>query len=1649
MSIRRCSSFMLGLFVCAAVVLFSAAAGDEVRECTSEDWVWQYTTCRAGQRALIYYKNPSTDDCSGGVEKPNNVYELPCDISCPAGTFLPPGALECQGCPAGTFSLSGGVRVGTWNGFPEEAVATGIKFETWSSNISAMGVHIAENGWKLLDEGALTIRSGAIKDNQASVLQLKTHLVKDGSVVFSFRVDCEQSYDGLKFFIDDVVAMNLTYGVHDLKTVSFPLSRGYHTLQWHYVKDISMARGADAAYIRLLEIDGTSFAADSCTPCPIGTASSVLNASACSYCPRDTYADVDGRTVCSLCPANQYAPVGSSECYDRYPCTEKDYIYTYGPCTYNSATRTYYRTKSYAWVDGTKCDSSHATLPETTTVECGACNPGMYRDPDGQCVACASGSASSGAIGEQCQACAAGEESRPGIYISEWYRVEELPKMATSCDGDCGTDGWVLDGSSVMSGYGHGPSVETTLQFSVTATRRTKMIVRYSIHCPAWDCRMSIYDINYSSSAYFAGQDNEDQIDLVPGEHTIQFVYSRFHAADDNNYAKIHKLVFLSSYSDGLVGTGGESCTRCKDGYYSTESMNWCEPCPSGKTNSSDNTQCDDCPENTYNNAEGSACLSCGTNVHSDPGSQACDTTCRFSPAENVTFDLSGLQKDTMYGPIYDSAQYAYYINLCSRFNSTRSGTAPCKDFYDDPIEGFACMLYHDCPDDRLCSDYNLGTNIDIYPLEGNKGFNLTYTGGDYGCGGFNRVTTVTMMCNPAAGTGVPGAWPNHSKIEGPDCHYNILWESVYGCPLCTEDDYTFVYGECKNGFRRMMYQWRTNPRACHDGVQLPRDEDVPSQCSAEVVCPLGQYYNEQTTNCTPCEPGTYSPGAGYAYYSFSSIPERFTTSCGSTGACTPYFTSNGKLHSGLGNSALVYTSQFFVDGFVNFTYSLISGDSVDDTSATHFNVLLDGVSLFGDLFEGSSIVSSKELSFPVSAGSHMITFEIDAFSSGSFVEIETMFIYGDRYAPVYCPICGEGLIAPKAATEMCTRCTGNTIADNSRTSCVACSDDKYTVDCKTCIEKAECTEDNYIALYTPCKDGKRSLRYVKVEPASVCQGGYVPPADKDDLECEPCPKGMSRAAGDECVGCPTGYYYEDASDTCLEATNGTIARNTVTFFESGVSGETQLPDGWSTFALMTSFPSGTVNGWRVGNGFVDCGPAAGEGHYVSVLEYKTTELLTDLKVQFEYLVSDEAHLRGSSLQFFVNDKMYDYVAVRRDSSVFVQSSPISIPYADSVTLRFVAHVWSGSLNAVSMQESDIRVRNVVISGLSKGVAKEELCSAGMESNDDHSRCVKCKAGFSNNVPGEMCHACAENTYAAFEGEDVCQGCYPGSNSEFEYGSTRCYTSCVFAFTANKYNMTALGGKVFGPVTSVSGGNQFYLSVCDGVMKKGECNSKAQDVAQMYVCAPGEDEERLNFGSELEFIDSASETSDTTVVLKYHVNSRNSHSSAACQGKDIVTTVYFRCDPSVGAGFPTLIPGDECSPTFTWTSQYACPVCGTDDYEEILGRCEGGLQRKELFRKSTAKCNGESRIFVEELECTDTVVLSIGVVIGCGGIILILIGVIIFVVYRNRQITVKYSKLLQSQEGDFEAMADEEAEREREKQQQASDPFASATTATF
>jgi subtilisin family serine protease len=104
-------------------------------------------------------------------------------------------------------------------------------------------------------EGRYSLRSGRIGHGQKSQVQISGDF-QAGVVSFTFYVSSEIDYDWLDFLIDGV-EQNGWSGEGE-RSVSFPLTAGYHTLQWSYAKDDSVSSGSDAAWIDNVSLPAVS-----------------------------------------------------------------------------------------------------------------------------------------------------------------------------------------------------------------------------------------------------------------------------------------------------------------------------------------------------------------------------------------------------------------------------------------------------------------------------------------------------------------------------------------------------------------------------------------------------------------------------------------------------------------------------------------------------------------------------------------------------------------------------------------------------------------------------------------------------------------------------------------------------------------------------------------------------------------------------------------------------------------------------------------------------------------------------------------------------------------------------------------------------------------------------------------------------------------------------------------------------------------------------------------------------------------------------------------------------------------------------------------------------------------------------------------------
>ena len=108
-----------------------------------------------------------------------------------------------------------------------------------------------DGDWTVTDEfaqdGVYSFASGEISGDQSTSVSIDVD-VSDSSVSFWYRVDSEEDYDFLQFYIDDELVLN-TSDKPVWTLFKTALAAGRHTLTWRYLKDSSDDEGADKAWV--------------------------------------------------------------------------------------------------------------------------------------------------------------------------------------------------------------------------------------------------------------------------------------------------------------------------------------------------------------------------------------------------------------------------------------------------------------------------------------------------------------------------------------------------------------------------------------------------------------------------------------------------------------------------------------------------------------------------------------------------------------------------------------------------------------------------------------------------------------------------------------------------------------------------------------------------------------------------------------------------------------------------------------------------------------------------------------------------------------------------------------------------------------------------------------------------------------------------------------------------------------------------------------------------------------------------------------------------------------------------------------------------------------------------------------------------------
>ena len=111
-------------------------------------------------------------------------------------------------------------------------------------------------------EGSYSAISGNIGHNQTSILELDFTFESNTILNYYWKVNSEESYDFLKFYLDDELITQLS-GFVDWQSVGIDITSGEHNLKWVYQKDGSVTEGNDLGMLdKISFVSASDYAVD-------------------------------------------------------------------------------------------------------------------------------------------------------------------------------------------------------------------------------------------------------------------------------------------------------------------------------------------------------------------------------------------------------------------------------------------------------------------------------------------------------------------------------------------------------------------------------------------------------------------------------------------------------------------------------------------------------------------------------------------------------------------------------------------------------------------------------------------------------------------------------------------------------------------------------------------------------------------------------------------------------------------------------------------------------------------------------------------------------------------------------------------------------------------------------------------------------------------------------------------------------------------------------------------------------------------------------------------------------------------------------------------------------------------------------------------
>lgn len=1431
--------------------------------------------------------------------------------------------------------------------------------------------------------------SGNTSDSHITTLELSTTFVKDGTLSFSYRVTAEANFDYFSFEMDGRIIIDKVSIQREFTTETVNVTSGVHIFKWIYTKDFILSDGEDKVFIKDITIAGNRWTDSSCIECPLGTYNNKEGQSQCEFCPPDTFSNITGTVECESCDDDEYAFSGSTKCSKRPICAQSDSFVLYTECSPKEGGGSS-RDKLFFWLEPKICNDQHPDaykLPNNITdTQCAPCNPGFFRNASGICQSCGTNEYSE-VDAVECKKCDPGQVGRRDFI---WKNFEELPPPSIpamqKCSGECGSQ-WRLstDGSHIDSGIGHGSYVDNSFTLSLTVLGEGVVKFTFQFDCPH-GCYLNFIDEIVNNdvktivrSSVYSVHTFEDEITNITipvkqGKHDFSWRFIKYDSSLENRDAliKISEIIVTSV----AEGQGGASeCSTCLEGTYASATEPFCIPCEPGTANNQTGvTSCQPCPVNTFSDIHGAkVCQPCGDGTLSLEGSTECSSDCIYIQSETTAYEFSNLAKETMYGPYTDSENNKFYFNVCFKFAMDN----PCQELEDSPYS-ISCMV------DNRTRAHSAGKILNFYPVEGDiKGTHIVYKNGATCPTGGTRSTNITVLCSPDSGIGVP--YPSE-PFETEGCVNHFEWKSLYGCPVCLPNDYTFYYTNCENGKQSKVYTWKENPRRCHGGVSLPEPEILDCVSSDLIPCPEGKYL--LLDSCQDCLPGTYSLGGTEIFDTWNTIPKNFKTNCQGF-VCTKWKPKKDYIE-GVANSWLDLTLNFVKDGRFIFEYQGSFGNDVI------FNVEIDQDIVFTtkDL-----ALTRKEVSLNITEGIHTIRWHLVAEDITSpsiqkaFIRLFSVKTSGTKLADNVCLPVPEGTYQKEEGKNYYETCPINTKSEGGRSQCQSCGENQYAPrGSSECYNKMPCTVQDYSISFTDCINGQTLRSYTAKEP-KVCVGGFEPPLVPEVVECQ-CPRGYYSNEEGLCVACEEKHYYDTEQGRCILSPPGKAAIRVISFFEDSFQ---------RNYNVTTECTGVCLRSWTLSNQGIDSGVQIGYAN--SYIEIPVNITGSEGSIFLTYAMDGENEFE-IYVDGILTEKRNNFKKKMNTASEHI-ILPLEIGH-HNIVLNYVNLESTGNLRITELGFTDSEEGGPELVACSDGYATSKFGS---------SHCEICPAGtYSNSsaLGGNIeCKKCPLLTYSSKEGSTECIPCKSYGYSE--PGASYCKTTCSYNTTQGHFDLLPLSDLNI-TVDHISG-VRFEMNLCKGLQSSTCLDAKGNPLSTHICAVLGSSKTGIDFGEnpEVEF------TSNGLIMTFTEGDECDDYGT---KRKSIVNLI---CELGDHLGVPKYLDtSTNCDAKFEWRTPAACRSCSLDDYELVYGKC---ISRKRIisYKLNSTDCFSSKYTIPESyVEPCSEISFPIGAIFGIIGAIILLVGIIVFFYIKNRKLAVEYQLLKNAKVDHFDAELDDD-----------------------